>query len=522
MRRLLLGFGGLAAFLLVWEAAGPSGLIAPGALPPPSTVLVRIGTLLADPAFRTGLVATVAAWLLSLALTVVVAVPVGLVLGSVPGLRAASSAVIDFVRPVPAVALTPLCVVMFGAGPTTKIVLAVLAGTWPLLFNVLHGLREVDRVQIETARAFRAPAWRIALQVRLPSVVPFALTGLRIALGLELIVVVSTEFLAGIGYPGLGAYVWNAGEQAGDITTVLAGTLVAGALGYLANQALLALSTRPRFAPRASTASGSETGGPPRWVVGLQRWGTLAGCLAVWQLVTAAARSPFAPPPSDIVRAAVHEWFTGPASHLLLTTTAIGNILPSLGRLGLGWAIAVVVGVGAGVLLGLVRWLGDAVEPLLAFGRSIPASLLIPVLFVLLHAGTEMEIVTIATGAVWPIVLNTIDGVRTVEPLIVDTARVYGTSRVRLVLTTVLPGAFPKIVAGLRVSLSLALIVMVVSELVGASNGIGYQLSQAQGVFGYPVMWAYIALISVLGYVLNRLLRIAENRLVPWLADSRV
>lgn len=516
MRRLSLGLGGLAGFLILWELAGLSGVLDPSLVPEPTSVLGRLGGLFADPGFRAAVVATVLAWLLALGITVVIAVPLGLLLGSVPVLRGVTSAVIDFLRPIPAVALTPLCVVSLGAGPATKILLAVLAGTWPILFNVLYGLRDVDPLQLAAARSFRTPAWRVAALVRFPAVVPFALTGFRVALGLELIVIVSTEFLAGTGYPGIGAYVWNAGQQTGDLTTVLAGTMVAGLLGYLANLLLVAVTRRWFSGRPGTTAGGTEDLSAKRWPTVLGRWGVLLGCVVVWQVVTTAVGSPFAPAPLRIANAAYHLWLTGPAAHLGLSSAALGNILPSIGRLAAGFAIAVVAGIAIGVAFGRAPRLADTVEPLLAFGRSVPASLLIPVLFVLLHAGAEMEIATIAMGAIWPVVLNTMDGVRTVEPVILGTARAFGTPGPRLLLTVVLPAASDKIMAGLRVSLSLSLIVMVVSELVGASNGIGYQLSQTQATFDYPQMWAYIALISVLGYVLNRLLLFGERHLMHW------
>jgi ABC-type nitrate/sulfonate/bicarbonate transport system permease component len=114
------------------------------------------------------------------------------------------------------------------------------------------------------------------------------------------------------------------------------------------------------------------------------------------------------------------------------------------------------------------------------------------------------------------VLLNSVDGARSVDPVMADTARVFRLSRARWLFGVVLPAAGPKIFAGLRVSLSIALILMVISEVVGATSGIGYQLSTAQGASDLPGMWSWIALISLLGYLLNRGLLAVEYRALAW------
>jgi ABC-type nitrate/sulfonate/bicarbonate transport system permease component len=153
---------------------------------------------------------------------------------------------------------------------------------------------------------------------------------------------------------------------------------------------------------------------------------------------------------------------------------------------------------------------------LLAFARSIPPPTLVPVFLVLFKIGPEMEIVTIVFGTIWPVLLNTVDGARSIDPLTMDAARSFHTPWRRRVLEVVLPAAAPKIFAGLRVSLSIAFILMVISELVGSTNGIGFQLTSTQNTFDLSAMWAWIVLVSALGYLFNSVLVIVEHRVLRW------
>ncbi|TDD49446.1 ABC transporter permease [Saccharopolyspora elongata] len=248
----------------------------------------------------------------------------------------------------------------------------------------------------------------------------------------------------------------------------------------------------------------------------LQRWVVFIGAIVAWELLTRAAQSPFFPPPTTIVGTAAEKWFSGPASSLFLTDEAFSDLLASLGRIAAGWLIAVVLGVALGTLLGRSRTALDYFGPLMAFMRAIPPPVLVPVFLVLLGIGTQMQITVIVFGVMWPILLNTVDGVRSVDQVKVDTARSFRIPRAHWIFGVVLPAATPKIFAGLRVSLSLALVLMVVSELVGSTNGIGYRLMFDQRQFDFPAMWAGIVLLGILGYLLNTLLLVVERRALSW------
>ncbi|ONI84302.1 nitrate ABC transporter permease [Actinosynnema sp. ALI-1.44] len=234
----------------------------------------------------------------------------------------------------------------------------------------------------------------------------------------------------------------------------------------------------------------------------------VAAVLVVWQALTKAAADPYFPPPLEIAGRAGELWFSSPM--------LVGNILPSLGVLLGGWLIAAVLGIVLGIALGRAGKAMDYFGALLSFARSVPPPLLVPVFMVMFALGPQTELVTIVTGAIWPVLLNAVDGARSVDATKTDTARAFRISKPQWVFGIVLPAAAPKIFAGLRLSLSIALILMVLSELVGTSSGIGYQLASAQGYSDLAGMWAWIVLIGALGFVLNRLLMLVQRRSLAW------
>ncbi|WP_410595120.1 ABC transporter permease [Amycolatopsis sp. lyj-23] len=248
----------------------------------------------------------------------------------------------------------------------------------------------------------------------------------------------------------------------------------------------------------------------------VRNWLLFAVMVVAWEFAAQAAGSKFFPPPTEIAVTAVKLWFTGPASHLFLTDAVFDNVVPSLARTLGGWALAAVIGIVLGVLLGRSTTAMDYVGPLFAFFRSIPPPTLIPVFAVLFGLSSGMQVGSIIFGVVWPVLLNAVDGVRSVDQVKVETARSFRTPKAYWLGMVVLPAAAPKIFAGLRVSLSISLLLMVVSELVGAYNGIGRSLLNAQQDFDFPTMWSWLVLLGILGYVFNTIFLAAERRVLAW------
>jgi ABC-type nitrate/sulfonate/bicarbonate transport system permease component len=252
----------------------------------------------------------------------------------------------------------------------------------------------------------------------------------------------------------------------------------------------------------------------------LARWAVLAALVALWELATWRAENPFFPRPSAIAEVIQQRWLSGPPSQLFVSGIQ-EDVVPSLVRLLSGWAIAAVIGVSLGLALGRSSRLDDYLAPVLHFLRAVPPPALLPVFIVLIGLGSSMQLALIVFGVVWPILLNAADGARAVPATQVDTARVFRVSRAQWLLGVVLPSASPKIFAGLRISLSLSLILMVISEQVGSSDGLGRSLVDAQRDFSLRGMWAVIVLLGVLGYLLNSALLMVERRVLRWHLGSR-
>lgn len=234
---------GLLGFFLIWEVASRTGLVPQYYIPPPTVVLPTLAGLLGDESFLRAVVASVLAMAIALGIAIAIAVPAGLVLGSVRAVRNAVMVIVEFLRPLPSVALIPLALLSFGTGPETKIGLAVFASVWPILFNTMYALAEIDPLHVETAKAFGARRPRVLTAVALPSAGPFVLTGIRMSAAISLAVVVSVELFAG-GSTGIGQFVLAASSGGQHMDEVLAVTVLAGLIGYLINAGLEKLHRR--------------------------------------------------------------------------------------------------------------------------------------------------------------------------------------------------------------------------------------------------------------------------------------
>lgn len=229
--------------------------------------------------------------------------------------------------------------------------------------------------------------------------------------------------------------------------------------------------------------------------------------LVVWWVASANSASFYFPPLETILTEFKALW---------IFQNVPTEIVPSLIRLGAGFAIAVVGGVALGLLLGSVRWLEEAVRPIIEFMRATPGVAVLPIMMLVLGIGTSMKIAIIGLVASWPILLNTIDGVRSVEPVLRDVSRSYRLSSWDRVRYIILPNAAPQIFAGARTALAIAVVAMVISEMVGTPGGIGYFILNSQREFNIPAMWTGIIALGIVGYLLNKLFGLVENLVLSW------
>jgi ABC-type nitrate/sulfonate/bicarbonate transport system permease component len=201
---------------------------------------------------------------------------------------------------------------------------------------------------------------------------------------------------------------------------------------------------------------------------------------------------------------------------LFFSGELLAELWPSLWRMFVGYFIGISLGVLVGLMMGASRLVYYALEPLTEILRPIPSPAYVPIAILFLGIDDEMKIFMISFATFFPVLLNTYSGVRSVDPVQLQTARTFGVKGRKLLWQIVLPSASPYIFTGMRVSLAIALIVMVISEMVAASNGIGYFVLAAQRGFKIREMFAGVVTLAVIGYALNRIFLAIENRVLAW------
>lgn len=229
--------------------------------------------------------------------------------------------------------------------------------------------------------------------------------------------------------------------------------------------------------------------------------------IVLWWVISANSTDPYFPPLADIMDKFFDVWFFDGIRT---------EIWPSLQRLFFGFGLACIAGVGFGLILGVMTRVDGAVRPIVEFLRATPGVAILPVMILLLGLGDSMKIAIIALVATWPILLNTIDGVRSVEPILHQVAATYRITLADRIRFVILPAASPQIFAGARTALAISIVAMVIAEMVGTPGGIGYYILDAQRGFKITAMWAGIVALGILGYLLNKLFALVEGRVLAW------
>jgi ABC-type nitrate/sulfonate/bicarbonate transport system permease component len=201
---------------------------------------------------------------------------------------------------------------------------------------------------------------------------------------------------------------------------------------------------------------------------------------------------------------------------LLLNGDLVTHISASLYRSLTGFLLAVIIAVPHGILIAWSKTVEDVTNPLVELFRPIPAVALIPVAILWFGIGDGSKIMVIALACYFPIVLNTVSGVRQVDVNLLKVARLFGANRVQTLTKIILPSAFPSIMTGLRISIAVALILLIVTEMIGARSGLGFMIIDAQYTFKTDRMFAGILTIGVIGFVLNELMVLVEKRFTKW------
>jgi ABC-type nitrate/sulfonate/bicarbonate transport system permease component len=185
-------------------------------------------------------------------------------------------------------------------------------------------------------------------------------------------------------------------------------------------------------------------------------------------------------------------------------------------RAAMGYLLAAVIFIPLGIVMGLFAFCRRALEVVVEMLRPIPPPVVIPVALLFFGLEDEMKIFVIFFSCAWPILLNTQDGVRNIDRLLLATARTFGLSHARIIWQVVLPACSPQIMTGLRISLPITLILVVISEMVGSADGIGYFILDSQRRFKVAQMYAGMLALAILGYAMNLVFNLAHRALLAW------
>ncbi|QEE61735.1 ABC transporter permease [Salinibacterium sp. dk2585] len=237
----VLGVVGIILFLAVWEVASRTGLVNPRFFPPASDVLVRLGTDLVSASFWTSVGQTMTSWVIGLAISAVAATVIGFVIGGSNFLRKATHTTIEFLRPIPSVALIPLAVLLFGVSIESALLLIVYASFWQILIQVLYGTADVDSVAMDTARSYGLGWWARVRHVVWPTTLPYLITGLRLAAAVALVLAITAELV--IGTPGIGKQI-ELNRSGGSVVAMYSLVLATGIIGVIINMVMRFIEKR--------------------------------------------------------------------------------------------------------------------------------------------------------------------------------------------------------------------------------------------------------------------------------------
>lgn len=237
----------------------------------------------------------------------------------------------------------------------------------------------------------------------------------------------------------------------------------------------------------------------------------VAAFLALWEVAprVGLVDKVFLPPFSEVVGA----WFT-----MLGNGQLAEHVSASLSRALAGLAVAIAVSIPLGVAIAWYRPVAEFLNPILELFRNTAALALLPVFILILGIGETSKVALVIYAASFPILLNTISGVRTVDPLLIKSARSLGLSPIRLFQKVILPAAVPTIFTGLRMAAASSILVLIAAEMVGAKAGLGYLITASQLNFQIPNMYAGIVTIALVGVIFNGIVVAIEGRLSGWRA----
>ncbi len=233
------------------------------------------------------------------------------------------------------------------------------------------------------------------------------------------------------------------------------------------------------------------------------------GLLLLWECVSRASvvNPVFFPPFSKIL---------GTLGKMIFAMETWKNITSTLLRCFLGYFIACAIGIPVGILMGRSKKIYYLLEPLTEMLRPIPSAAIIPIAILFLGIGDSMKIFIVVYACLWPVLINSLDGVRSIDPVLIETGKTFDLSKWRFLSSIVIPAASPHFITGMRISLAVSLILSITVEMIAGNNGIGFHILDSERSFHFREMYAGIFLIGIIGYSINFIFLKLSDRIMKW------
>jgi NitT/TauT family transport system permease protein len=493
------------------------------------------------------------------AICIVAGVPIGLAMARIKVIRVILEPYVNTFYSLPMVSLFPVLLLAFGIGFGLRVGATVLFGIFAVIVNTYIGASSVDPALEDTAKVFVASPWKRLTTVILPGSLNYIFAGIRISFGHGMIGAVVIELEASA--LGVGSQLKTDGNELRFdkfwVVVIVLGvfSILAGIIMRRTERALTQPWTLPRrhrnrfpapatrgvglLTPRSTAMAVSSTARPPLPVAsalapvgrGLEaagrginrlvheRWGAvtvqivvLLALLTLWQLASLGVNRAVLPSPIAVVVQFFKQTF--------VTGSIFGPLAQSLELLIVGFILAVVIGAVLGLAMGQFRWLNNVLDPYVSFLYALPHAVFIPILVVWLGFGFPFGLGYVVISAVFPVLINAMQSVRTMKEEYSDVARSFNASRWQTTRTIIWPHSIPYIATGIRLAFSVSWIAVIVSEVLSSEQGLGGQIATYGNLYLTADMFVPVLYITVISVAILQISTRLQPRLAPWAPSS--
>lgn len=498
---------------------------------------------------------------LAFAICVIFGIPIGLAMARVKFVRVAIQPYVTMLNSIPMLALFPLLILVFGINSQIRVAACVLFGIWSVIINTFTGASHVDVTLEDVGRSFVASGWKRLTTIIIPGSLDYIFAGVRIGFGHAMIGAVVIELEASL--VGVGSLLQHYSQNL-QLAPYFIVVLVLGIFSILFSMLLKRLQrwatmpwlrshrlirTRATFsnvkkfdttnskgertftstlrARRASILRNLRRVGTPiyrllstvgNFVTGritgwFLRIAILVGIIAWWQFEYEHVGQGALPAPHAVVKAFYNLTFQ--------THAIFSPLFNSLELLGSGFLISLVLGIPIGLAMGRYRRFELVLDPYVSFLYALPIVVFVPIMVIWLGFGFNFGVAFVVVSAVFIVIINTMQGVHSVDPELIDAGRSLFASERKILRTIVIPSTIPFIIAGARLAFSVSWIGVIVSEVVSSETGLGGQISSYQTQYLLADMVVPVLYIAAISVLLVGLANYYAPRLTPWADVSR-